>query len=242
MEVVLVPFLKAIPGGQLTKHCYLEAYKFLMNTWNALPRPYRIRVHNNTLALVKNRILAADTAVKNAPVSTEAAQVDEQLLEEFLESTAPLDEPQIGSRNDDNDMPGDIDAYEEFVTYDHGESFDFGGDGEPSVPHAEPEMGDEIRKLVAGADAAMWQQPTRTTRLPAMDIATSIITPARETRAAAATTMRMLRKERGTDQCESLCLFSSGVFGRWVVLLGVRWGAFLFVIFQLYRFLFRVFC
>lgn len=147
MEVVLVPFLKAIPGGQLTKHCYLEAYKFLMNTWNALPRPYRIRVHNNTLALVKNRILAADTAVKNAPVSTEAAQVDEQLLEEFLESTAPLDEPQIGSRNDDNDMPGDIDAYEEFVTYDHGESFDFGGDGEPSVPHAEPEMDDEIRKI-----------------------------------------------------------------------------------------------
>lgn len=147
MEVVPVPFLKAIPGGQLTKHCNLEAYKYLMNTWNALPKPYRHRVHNNTLAAVKQRILDADTAVPTAPVSTEPAHVDAKLLEEFLKSTAPLEEPKIGSTNQNCDMPGDIDAYEGFVAYNDGESFDFVGEAEPSVPHEEPDDADDVRSM-----------------------------------------------------------------------------------------------
>ena len=118
-----------------------------MNTWNALPKPYRHRVNGNTLAAVKQRIFAADTTVPTVPVSTEAAQVDTQLLEEFLESTPPLEEPNIGSRNDNGEMPGDIDAYEGFVPFDDGESFDFAGEGRASVPHAEPEDEDDIRHM-----------------------------------------------------------------------------------------------
>ena len=95
-----------------------------MNTWNVLPPPYRRRVHQNTLATVKKRILDADTTVANAPISTKAAQVDEQLLARFLTTDAPLEEPKIGSRMEPGDMPVDIDEYEEMVSFDHAEDND----------------------------------------------------------------------------------------------------------------------
>ena len=122
MEVVLTPFLKATPGGVLTKNCDLEAYKFLMNTWNALPPPYRRRVYQNTLARVKKRILDADTTCSNAPISTEAAQVDKELLAQFLATNAPLEGPQIGSRTEPGSLPLDVDEYEDAVSFDHGDS------------------------------------------------------------------------------------------------------------------------
>ena len=68
--------LKPTPGGVLTKHCDLEAFKYLMNTRNALPGDYRQWVHQQTIARVKTRIKAADTPVAPPLVNTAAASID----------------------------------------------------------------------------------------------------------------------------------------------------------------------
>lgn len=130
-----------------------------MNTWNALPPPYRRRVYQNTLARVKKRILDADTTCSNAPISTEAEQVDEELLARFLATNAPLEEPQIGSRTEPGSLPLDVDEYEDVVSFDHGDSEvdqpswhhrqteDRGEIDKRSVPYTElePEPEDDVR-------------------------------------------------------------------------------------------------
>ena len=74
----------------------VDTYKFLMNTWNALPESYQQRVYKNTLASVKLRIQEAEFQTPREVISTEAAVVDNVMLLDFLQSEPALQQPEIG--------------------------------------------------------------------------------------------------------------------------------------------------
>jgi hypothetical protein len=91
----------------------VEIYRYLMNTWNGLPDKYRARVYHNNLAAVKLRISQAEATTPDVPISTEAAVVDTALLDAFLDSEPPLEEPVLGSRTLPGSMPVDRGESEE---------------------------------------------------------------------------------------------------------------------------------
>lgn len=84
----------------------VDVYRYLMNTWNGLPGNYRTRVHSNCLAAVKLRIREEGTTPA-VPISTVPAVVDTALLDDFLHSEPPLQEPVLGSRTPRGRMPVD---------------------------------------------------------------------------------------------------------------------------------------
>jgi hypothetical protein len=97
----------------LTQSRGVEVYRYLMNTWNGLPDAYRTRVYQNTLAAVKVRIIDADSTTHDVPIPTAAAVVDPLLLDDFLVSEPPLQQPTIRPRVGRAIMPVDKDEESE---------------------------------------------------------------------------------------------------------------------------------
>jgi hypothetical protein len=97
----------------LTTPDVADTYKFLMNTWNALPEGYQQRVYNNTLASVKVRIQEAEFPTRREVISIEAAVVDDAILLDYLNSEPALEEPEIGGTDasipiDNNDTDDEL--------------------------------------------------------------------------------------------------------------------------------------
>jgi len=76
-----------------------------MNTWNTLPESYQQRVYKNTLAPVKRQIQQAENPTPAEVISMEAVGVDNAILPDYLTSEVALEEPEIGST--DQNIPID---------------------------------------------------------------------------------------------------------------------------------------
>jgi len=81
----------------LTSPGVADTYTFLMNTWNTLLESYQQRVYKNTLTTVKRQIQQADNPTPAVVISMEAVFVDNAVLLDFLTSEVALEEPEIGS-------------------------------------------------------------------------------------------------------------------------------------------------
>jgi len=96
----------AVTGRKLlTPPRVADTYTFLMNPWNTLPESYQQRVYNNTLATVKRQIQQAENPTPAMVISVEAARVDNAILLDYLTSEVALEEPEIGST--DQNIPID---------------------------------------------------------------------------------------------------------------------------------------
>jgi len=76
-----------------------------MNTWNTPPESYQQRVYNNNLAIVKHQIQYMENPTPAVVNSVEAARVDNAILLDHLLSEVALEEPEIGST--DQNIPID---------------------------------------------------------------------------------------------------------------------------------------
>jgi hypothetical protein len=130
---------------RLTSSGGVEVYRYLMNTWINLPDNYRSRVYNNNLAALKLRINQAEATTSDEAINTAAAVVDPALLEAFLESEPPLEEPELGSRSLPGSMPFDrgAESEEEELEDEHGGGVSF-NDGESGYPDREYEEHDHV--------------------------------------------------------------------------------------------------
>jgi hypothetical protein len=81
----------------LTSPGVADAYRFLTNTWNALPESYQQRVYNNTLTTVKCQMQQAENPMPAVVNSVDAAPVDNAILLDHLASEVAREEPEIGS-------------------------------------------------------------------------------------------------------------------------------------------------
>jgi hypothetical protein len=68
-----------------------------MNTWNTLLHGYQQRMYNNTLATVKRQIQQVENPTPAMVISTEAAHVDNAIFLDFVTSEVAIEEPEIGS-------------------------------------------------------------------------------------------------------------------------------------------------
>jgi len=89
----------------LTSPGIADMYTFLMNTWDTLPESYQQTVYNNTLATVKRQIQQAENPTPAVVIRVEAARVDNAILLDYLASEVALEEPEIGST--DQNIPID---------------------------------------------------------------------------------------------------------------------------------------
>jgi len=89
----------------LTSPGVADTYTSLMNTWNTLPESYQQRVYKNTLATVKHKIQQAENPTPAVAISMEAVHVDNAILLDYLTSEVALEEPEIGST--DQNIPID---------------------------------------------------------------------------------------------------------------------------------------
>jgi len=89
----------------LTSPGVADTYTFLMNTWNTLLVSYQQRVYNNTLAPVKHQIQQAENLMPVMVITVEAANVDNAILLDYLNSEVALEESVIGST--DPNIPKD---------------------------------------------------------------------------------------------------------------------------------------
>ena len=108
-----------------------------MNTWNTPPESYQQRVYNNTLATVKHQIQQAENPTPAMVISVEAARVDNAILLDNLTSEVGLEEPEIGST--DQNIPIDNYCMNDELRYRmRGGSWDFEDDGDErnAIPSA----------------------------------------------------------------------------------------------------------
>jgi len=82
-----------------------------MNTWSTLPESYHQRVYNNTVATVRRQIQQAENPMPAGVISVEAPRVQNSILLEYLAFEVALEEPEIGSTDQnipiDNNCTGD---------------------------------------------------------------------------------------------------------------------------------------
>jgi len=96
----------------LTSPGVADTYPFLMNTWNTLPESYQQRVYKNSLATVKRQIQQAENPTPAMVISVEAARVDNAILLDYLTSELVLQEPEIGSTDQNISMDNNCTYYE----------------------------------------------------------------------------------------------------------------------------------
>jgi len=121
----------------LTSAGVVDRYISLMNTWNTPPESYQQRVYNNTLATVKHQIQQAENPTPAMVISVEAARVDNAILLDNLTSEVGLEEPEIGST--DQNIPIDNYCMNDELRYRmRGGSWDFEDDGDErnAIPSA----------------------------------------------------------------------------------------------------------
>jgi len=68
-----------------------------MTPWNTLPDSYQQRVYNNTLATVNLQIQQAENPTPAVVIGVEAARVNNVILHDYLTFEVALDDPEIGS-------------------------------------------------------------------------------------------------------------------------------------------------
>jgi hypothetical protein len=68
-----------------------------MNTWNTLPESYQPRVYSKVLTTVKQQIDEAENPAPAVVISVESARVDNTILLDYWASDVSLEEPEIGS-------------------------------------------------------------------------------------------------------------------------------------------------
>jgi hypothetical protein len=105
-----------------------------MNTWNTLPVSYQQSVYNNTLATVKRQIQQAENPTPAVVFSMEAALVDNAILLNYLASEVALEEPEIGS-GDQNIPIDNICSDDELHFRRLGRSGDYENEGEERDGH-----------------------------------------------------------------------------------------------------------
>jgi hypothetical protein len=105
-----------------------------MNTWNTLPVSYQQRVYNNTLATVKRQIQQAENPTPAVVISMEAALVDNAILLNYLASEVALEEPEIGSG--DQNIPIDNNCRDDELHFRRlGRSGDYENEGDERDGH-----------------------------------------------------------------------------------------------------------
>jgi hypothetical protein len=122
----------AVTGRKLlTSPGVADTYTFLMNPWNTLPESYQQRVYNNTLATVKRQIQQAENPTPAVVISVAAAHVDNAILLDYLTSKVALEEPEIGST--DQNIPIDNNCMDDELHFGMpGGSGDFEDEGDES--------------------------------------------------------------------------------------------------------------
>jgi len=102
-----------------------------MNIWNTLPEIYQQSVYKNTLATVMRRIQQVENPTTAVVISVEAAHVDNAILLDCLTSKVALEEPEIGST--DQNIPIDTNCMDDKLHFGMpGGSGDYQDEGDES--------------------------------------------------------------------------------------------------------------
>jgi len=149
----------AVTGRKLlTSPGVADTYTFLMNSWNTLLESYQQRVYNNTLATVKRQIQQAGNPTPAVVISVEAARVDNAILLDYLASEVALEEPEIGST--DQNIPVDNSCTDDELHF-----------GMPGGSGDYDNEGDECDDRVAIPTASRRRRPA--TEIESFDLGTS---------------------------------------------------------------------